>query len=229
MKRFPIYLLALCLLVCLAFFQAPQAQAATHSHCVCGGDANGIGDHVCADSVTWQPWDGTTTLKNGGHYYLNDTDGDGVITLSLLRSPTYPNPDADQGEIPFTYALMPHEGRLQDTDVVQHAYYLNYPMTATRATGSKDILPLSYSPIRISHNNVICETVKESEAGDGTVLRLYECQNRRTNATLTLGLPATRVLLCDMLERTVGELQLHGNQVTLPFKGFEIITIKVIS
>ena len=82
MKRLSIYLLTLCLLVCLAAFQAPKAQAATHSHCVCGGDANGIGDHVCADSVTWQPWDGTTTLKNGGHYYLNDTDGDGVITLS---------------------------------------------------------------------------------------------------------------------------------------------------
>ncbi|MBR5570096.1 MAG: hypothetical protein IKW10_04285 [Oscillospiraceae bacterium] len=82
MKRFSIYLIALCLLVCLAAFQAPKAQAATHSHCVCGGDANGIGDHVCADSVTWQPWDGTTTLKDGGHYYLNDTDGDGKIILS---------------------------------------------------------------------------------------------------------------------------------------------------
>ena len=174
-------------------------------------------------------------LSDGGYgvAILNDCKyghdiHDGVITLSLLRSPTDPNPDADQGEISFTYALMPHEGRLQDTDVVQHAYYLNYPMTATKATGSKNVLPLSYSPLHISHANIICETVKEAEDGAGTVLRLYECQNRRTNATLTLGLPAARVLLCDMLERELGELPLQDNQVTLPFKGFEIITIKVL-
>jgi alpha-mannosidase len=30
---------------------------------------------------------------------------DGVMQLSLLRSPTYPNPEADQGEIPFTYSI----------------------------------------------------------------------------------------------------------------------------
>ena len=73
----------LCLLAMVLLAVPAKAQAAqTHTHCVCGGSAGGIGDHVCENAVTWQPWDGTTTLKDGGHYYLNDTDGDGVITLT---------------------------------------------------------------------------------------------------------------------------------------------------
>ncbi|MBQ3063795.1 MAG: hypothetical protein IJC99_03220 [Clostridia bacterium] len=65
--------------------------------------------------------------------------------------------------------------------------------------------------------------------GDGGVLRLYECQNRRTNATLTFGIPVTRVLLCDMLERALEELPVEDGKVTVPFKGFEIITLKILS
>lgn len=82
MRRGVICFLALCLLACLVTVTAPEAKAAEHSHCVCGGHANGIGDHVCNENVTWEPWDGTTTLEDGHSYYLNDTDGDGVITLS---------------------------------------------------------------------------------------------------------------------------------------------------
>lgn len=83
MRKGLLYFLTLCLLVCVVTVTTPAAQAAEdHSHCVCGGHANGIGDHVCGENITWEPWDGTTDLKDGGHYYLNDTDGDGIITVS---------------------------------------------------------------------------------------------------------------------------------------------------
>ena len=35
---------------------------------------------------------------------------DNVLGLSLVRSPVYPDPLADEGEQRFTYALMPHAG-----------------------------------------------------------------------------------------------------------------------
>ena len=54
----------------------------THIHCICGGHAAGIADHVCDQTVTWEPWDGTTVLEDGHSYYLSDTDGDGIITLA---------------------------------------------------------------------------------------------------------------------------------------------------
>ena len=36
-----------------------------------------------------------------------------VLRLTLLRSPTWPDPDADQGHHHFSYALYPHSGRLE--------------------------------------------------------------------------------------------------------------------
>ena len=152
---------------------------------------------------------------------------DGVIQLSLLRSPTDPNPEADQGRIPVTYSLYPHEGTLADTDVPMQAYYLNYPMTAVAATGEKDTLPTAYTALSLDADNVICETVKQAEKGEGTVLRLYECRNRRTKTTLTLGIPAGRVFLCDMMERELSELPVKDGCVGLTLGGFEILTLKV--
>ncbi|MBQ8338969.1 MAG: alpha-mannosidase [Clostridia bacterium] len=173
-------------------------------------------------------------LSEGGYgvALLNDCKyghdiHDGVMQLSLLRSPTDPNPEADQGEIPVTYSLMPHQGCLSDTDVVRDAYYLNYPMTALPATGLQDVLPPSFSALSVDAANVICETVKKAEKEDATILRLYECQNKRTTATLTLGIPAREVWLTDMMERKLQPLPVENGRVTLPFRGFEIHTLKV--
>jgi alpha-mannosidase len=153
---------------------------------------------------------------------------DGVMQLSLLRSPTDPNPEADQGLIPVTYSIIPHTGKLADTDVHVQAYYLNAPMTAVPAAGECDTLPTAFSALSLDKDNVICETVKNAERGEGTVIRLYECQNRRTKTTLRLGIPAGKVLLCDMMERELQELPLENGAVTLDLKGFEILTLKVL-
>ena len=54
---------------------------------------------------------------------------DNVIRLSLLRSPTVPDPEADQGEQHFTYSLYPHAGRW-DESTLREAYALNDPLLA---------------------------------------------------------------------------------------------------
>jgi alpha-mannosidase len=50
---------------------------------------------------------GVSLLNNGK--YGHDIHGN-VMRLSLLRSPTSPDPQADQGEHRFTYSLYPHTG-----------------------------------------------------------------------------------------------------------------------
>ena len=47
-------------------------------------------------------------LLNDGKY--GHSVRDNVLGLSLVRSPVYPDPLADEGEQQFTYALMPHAG-----------------------------------------------------------------------------------------------------------------------
>lgn len=174
-------------------------------------------------------------LSDGGYgvSLLNDCKygydiHDGVMQLSLLRSPTYPDPKADQGEMLCTYSLVPHIGDFASSRTVELAYDLNQPIRVVRATGKTTSVPVTYSVVKADQPNVLCDTVKEAEDGNGTVLRFYECKNKRQNATFTLGIPAKKVFLCDLMENEIEELPLNGNTISCPVKGFEILTVKVL-
>ena len=65
------------------------------------------------------------------------------LMLSLLRSPLYPDPLADEGEHHFTYSLLPHIGDWTESNVVNQAFGLNSPLTVTtgaqtRSSRSRD-------------------------------------------------------------------------------------------
>lgn len=152
---------------------------------------------------------------------------DGVMQLSLLRSPTDPNPEADQGEHTFTYSLYLHDGALKDSDTVKRAYMLNAPMVAVKAMGDATVVPTEYSAVSIDCDHVACETVKEEEDGEGTVIRMYEYKNIRGKVKVKVGIPFEKAYLCDMLEREICELPVNNGVVTCDIKGFEILTVKV--
>jgi len=151
---------------------------------------------------------------------------DGVIQLSLLRSSTYPDPEADQGLIPFTYSLVPHENTLSETDVAKQAYYLNYPMVALAASADTSSLPESFSVLSLDKENVICETVKQAERSEDTVVRLYENANKRTRVSLKMGTPFKKAYLCDLMENALEELPMTDHAVSLTLSGFELVTVK---
>lgn len=172
-------------------------------------------------------------LSEGGYgvAILNDCKyghdiHDGVIQLSLFKSPTDPWPDADQGKIEFTYSLMPHAGTFAESDVQRAAYYLNYPMRAIATSGAYSELPESFSLVSIDRNNVICETVKEADDTTDTVIRLYESKNMKCSATVKVGFPFKKCFLTDLLEREIEELPTENGAVIVPFGGFEIKTLK---
>ncbi|MBQ8403621.1 MAG: alpha-mannosidase, partial [Clostridia bacterium] len=172
-------------------------------------------------------------LSDGGYgvSLLNDCKyghdiHEGVMMLSLLKSGVMPYPEADQGEHEFTYSIYVHEGTLRESDTVNLAYLLNNPPVAVRAKGKRTELPESYSFVSVDKNNVICETVKEAEDGTETVLRLYESKNTRTKTQITLGFPAKKCFVCDMLENEKEELPITDGKVSVTLHGFEILTLK---
>ena len=57
-----------------------------------------------------------------------------TLRLTLLRSPKWPDPDADMGHHHFHYALYPHAGTWKDALTVRHGYEYNYPLTAVVTT-----------------------------------------------------------------------------------------------
>ncbi len=153
---------------------------------------------------------------------------DGTIQLSLIKCATDPYEDADQGAHAFTYALYPHAGTFVASDTVKEAYDLNAPMIVLPAAGEATTLPLAFSAVSSDRDNVICETIKEAEYSDATILRLYECKNMVSPTTLTLGLPASHCYVCDLMEHELYELPIENGQVKLNVGGFEIVTLKLV-
>ena len=53
-----------------------------------------------------------------------------MLRLTLLRSPKWPDPDADMGHQHFHYALYPHAGTWKDAMTVRQGWEYNYPLQA---------------------------------------------------------------------------------------------------
>ncbi|MGI8983369.1 MAG: alpha-mannosidase, partial [Acidimicrobiales bacterium] len=68
---------------------------------------------------------GVALLNDSKYGY--DVRGD-TLRLSLLRSPTAPDPECDQGRHHFTYALLPHAGDPFAGGVLEEASDLNTPL-----------------------------------------------------------------------------------------------------
>ncbi|MBX3195732.1 MAG: alpha-mannosidase [Microbacteriaceae bacterium] len=153
---------------------------------------------------------GFAVLNDGkyGHRAKND-----LISLNLLRAPTYPDKTADRGTHRFTYAFVPFEAGHQIT-AIREGYRLNNPLLP--APGVE--LP---SVASTSHEGVVLETIKPAERGRGVVLRLYESRGHRCTTAVTTTIPHSSAHETDLLERVTGP----ADPGRLNFRPFEIKTI----
>ena len=89
------------------------------------------------------------------------------------------------------------------------------------------ILVVSVAVLIVSHSqaadrpNIVIETIKRAEDGNGFIVRLYESQRRRGEITLTTGFPLAEVYHTNLLEEAQTSLTPHANQVTLFVKPHE--------
>lgn len=153
---------------------------------------------------------------------------DNVLRISLLRSPTMPDPEADQGEQRFTYSLLPHAGSWDATSVAA-AYHLNDPLIvaatpdAGQESAARTLIPL----FSLDRTNVVIETVKQAEDGQGLILRLYECQRQRGTVTLTAGFALQEAWRTNLLEENQEGLHFVGNQVQFTMRPYQILTLRL--
>lgn len=150
-----------------------------------------------------------------------------TMKLSLLKCSAYPNEYVDKGNHTFTFSLFPHPGDFRSAGTIQHAYYVNQPMTGICVGKHTGCLPESYSFVNSDKENIVIETVKKSEAGGDVVVRMYESFHMHTDAALSFGFEAEKVILCDLLENEKEELPVENGSVHIHLKPFEIITVKV--
>ncbi|MFP4057791.1 MAG: alpha-mannosidase [Candidatus Brocadiia bacterium] len=145
--------------------------------------------------------------------YGHDIRGN-VIRLSLLRAPKSPDPTADVGKTHrFTYALLPHAGD-HTNGVVRAGYQLNVPVLAQAVEPSGGAAPQA-SWMSVSGENVVIDTVKRAEDGEGLIVRLYEAHGCRGRRTFRTALPLREVVETDLMEREERRLSARGGRVRL--------------
>ena len=167
-----------------------------------------------------------------GFSLLNDSkygyDAKGnVLRLSLLRSPDFPDPHADEGHHAFTYSLYPHGGGWQQALTIRQGYELNYPLIAIGATSHTGSLPDARSFLEVREDNVIVSAVKKAEDGDALILRFYEWAGRGGDVHLHLPEAAVSAETANLMEREERALAPAGAEVTVPVAPYEIKTVKV--
>jgi alpha-mannosidase len=168
---------------------------------------------------------GFSVINNSKYGY--DAAGN-VLRLTLLRSPTWPDPEADRGHHHFHFALYPHAGTWKDALTVRHGWEYNYPLTAVVTTAHPGSLPAEHSFASVTPENVVLTAVKKAEDANGLIFRVYEWAGK--DATVEFHVPpgAKSATLTNLMEVPEGSaLEVSGDVVKAPIKPCEILTIRV--
>jgi alpha-mannosidase len=158
--------------------------------------------------------------------YGYDAKGN-VLRLSLLRSPEWPDPHADEGHHEFTYSLYPHGAGWREAGTVRRGYELNYPLLPLAAANHPGTLPAEHEYLEAAEDNVVVTAVKKAEDGSSLVIRYYESGGKKGDVHLRLPAQASAVEETDLMERPLHALPVGGTGVTVPTGPYEIKTLKV--
>src|ERR671910_13318 len=169
-----------------------------------------------------EPGYGVALLNDGK--YGHSAKGN-VVGISLLRSPLYPDPFADEGEHRFMYSLFPHQGDWTAAGVAREAFALNAPLFPVMAQG--DAVPRGFSLLEAEGLELALGSLKLAEEGDSVILRLYEPHGARGECTLRFGRPVERVERVNLLEESEGSVEVRGGAVRLGVRPFEVVTLRV--
>jgi alpha-mannosidase len=158
--------------------------------------------------------------------YGYDAKGN-VLRLSLLRSPEWPDPHADEGHHEFTYSLYPHGGGWKDALTIRQGYELNYPLISMQVEKHEGALPAEHSFVSTSNDNIIVSALKKAEDDNSLILRFYEWAGKTGDVKLQIPSGAVSANETDLMEKPVGSVPVGNNQVQVPTKPYEIKTIKI--
>jgi alpha-mannosidase len=158
--------------------------------------------------------------------YGYDAKGN-VLRLSLLRSPEWPDPHADEGPHDFTYSLYPHGGTWREAQTIRRGYELNDKLISMQTERHQGSLPAEHSFVQIGPDNVVLTAFKKAEDENSLILRFYEWEGRESDVTVQLPGRAQSAEETDLMERPIGNLSMHAGAVTVRTKPYEIKTIKV--
>ena len=172
------------------------------------------------------------TIMNDSRYGWDKPD-DHTLRLSLLYTPKTNGNYAyqeqqDQGRHVFTYSIMAHQGPLNETQVARQATLLNSRPKVFFATKHKGDLGREFSFVSSDNDNVLVRCMKQAEATDEFVVRVYELSGKSSQtARLTFAAPIAQAVEADGTEKTIGAATYHGHSLNVSIKPYSVKTYKL--
>lgn len=144
----------------------------------------------------------------------------GVMDINLIRSPKDgPGHNVDQGMQTVYYALFPHKGRL-GSETYKAAYLLNNPLITA---GSEIKEHHSFALFETNNENIILETIKEAEDGNGVIVRFYNSSSQSQSADIKLnGYQSAEIV--NIMEDKISD----KTDTLISLHSFELINIRYI-
>ena len=174
-------------------------------------------------------------LGDGQHGFslINDSkfgydDAGNVLRLTLLRSPTSPDPEADRGHHHFSYALYPHTGDWKQAMSVRHGYDFNYPLTAMQVEAHSGEMPAEHSFVAVTPDDVVLTAMKKAEDSNALIFHMYEWAGKSGSVEIAVPKGATGAVETNLMEQAQGQaLTLKADRVTVPIRAYEILAVRV--
>ena len=144
---------------------------------------------------------------------------DGVLTLSLLKSGTFPAFSADKGVHSFTYSVFPHHGDWRTGGVEIEAEAASSPLYLTKASDGE-------SSFMKTDDNIFVSAVKRSEDGRSIIVRLYEGYGMRSKSTVVFD-RRYRIFRTNILEESKELIAEDTDTIELLFRPYSLCTLSL--
>ncbi|MDQ3738956.1 MAG: glycosyl hydrolase-related protein [Actinomycetota bacterium] len=175
-----------------------------------------------------EPRFGVAVLNSGryGHSVF-----DGVVRVSLVRAPKYPDPGADHGRHRVTLSVMPYGGDL--ADVLREADLLNRPLRVVAPAGDLTEASVgdgstSTPPVEVLGAGIDVDTVKLADDGSGDlIVRFHEACGDRVPVTVRAPRRITGAARCNLLEEPSHGYEVSDGIVALVLRPFELLTLRI--
>ena len=179
---------------------------------------------VCAHRYVHvgEPGSGIAILADGPRGY--DIRGN-ALALTLLRSPKFPDPQADMGRQRVEWSLYVDqcpgdvEGIEIESALIAHPYRLIAGTPVAISTG-----------IRLDARGALISVIKPADDGSGDlVVRLWETRGASTSGTLSISRPAATAVLCNALEEPLSPeiISVKDGIVDVELAPFQIQTLRI--
>ncbi len=160
-------------------------------------------------------------LMNDCKYGIDASPG--MLRLSLLRAPDYPNPEIDRGKHYFVYSLYPHECSFKNSHVVERALELNMQLISVKNVKNN---PETF--VKLKKGKIIVDTIKWAEDSNDIIIRVYEPYHRRSVQSEIFVNGASKIFETNILEHNIREILCDNNSFNFILKKAEIKTFRII-